>query len=311
MPPYSGPIIDAHHHLWAYGDGHHAWLDQTAPAGSEGLPMGDLAPLRRDFMVADYLALAENEGIIASVHVEAGWSGPDPEADPGAETRFLDTLDRRRVAARHVFRVDLAAADAAARIRSEAAHPRAAGLRDIVAWHPDPARSFAPGPGRMSDPGWRRGLAALAETGLVFDLMLYPHQMAEAAALAADFPALTFVLNHCGSPADRSATGMRAWREGLARLASCPNVAIKISNPVAYDHDWTEDSLRAVILDCLHAFGPQRSMFGSDAPVSGLQARFGDLVGVYRRALADHGKDVQRAFFHDTAARIYRLSGGG
>lgn len=304
MALYRGPIIDAHHHLWSYGAGHRPWIDLTAPDGGEGLPMGDLAPLRRDFLVEDYLEASRDEGICATVHVEAGWVG----GPPGAETAFLDRLDRSLVAARHVFRVDLAAATAAALIQSEAQHPRAAGLRDIVAWHPDPARSFAAAPGRMSDPDWRRGLAALAETGLVFDLMLYPHQMAEAGRLVADFPGLTFVLNHCGSPADRSAAGMTLWREGLARLADHPNLTIKISNPVAYDHDWTEDSLRDVILTCFTAFGPDRAMFGSDAPVSGLQAPFGDLLGVYRRVLADFGPEVQRAFFHDTAARIYRLA---
>jgi predicted TIM-barrel fold metal-dependent hydrolase len=102
---------------------------------------------------------------------------------------------------------------------------------------------------------------------------------------------------------------MRAWRTGLALLAARPNVLIKISNPVAYDHDWTQESLASVILACLDTFGPERSMFGSDAPVSGLQAPFGRLLGVYRAVLADRPEAAQRAFFHDTAARTYRLEG--
>ena len=306
MAPYRGPVIDAHHHLWDYGMGRHGWLDKQPGPDEEGLPMGDLAPLRRAFVVEDYLALAEGEDIVATVHMEGGWAG----GRPGAETAWLDTLDRSVVAARHVFHVALDDADAPARVRAEARHPRAAGLRDIVAWHPDPTRAFAARPHRMADPAWRRGLAALADARLPFDLMLYPHQMDEAADLAQDFPAMTFVLNHCGSPADRSEVGMALWRDGLARLAACPNVAIKISNPVAYDHDWTEESLAAVILACFEAFGPERSMFGSDAPVSGLQAPFGRLLGIYRSILADRPEAAQRAFFHDTAAGIYRLGEG-
>jgi predicted TIM-barrel fold metal-dependent hydrolase len=305
MTYYSGPVIDAHHHLWAYGMGRHGWLDKQPGPDDEGLPMGDLASLRRDFVVEDYLAQAEGEGIVATVHVEGGWAG----GPPGEESDWLDTLDRRIVASRHIFHVALDDPDALAQVAAEARHPHAAGLRDIVAWHPDPTRSFASRPHRMSDPGWRKGLAALAAAKLPFDLMLYPHQMEEAALLAGDFPGMTFVLNHCGSPADRSESGMALWREGLSRLAAKPNVTIKISNPVAYDHDWTEESLAAVILHCFEAFGPERAMFGSDTPVSGLQASFGRLLGVYRKILADRPRSAQRAFFHDTAARIYRLEG--
>lgn len=305
MTCYDGPIVDAHHHLWAYGMGKHGWLDRQADAGEEGLPMGSLAPLRRDFLVEKYLADAKGFNIVASIHVEAGWS----DDTGGEESAWLDTLDRRIVAARHIFHVPFDAPDAAARIEQEARHPRAAGLRDIVAWHPDPARSFASRPHRMADPAWRRGLAALGAAGLPFDLMLYPHQMQEAAQLASDFPDMIFVLNHCGSPADRSETGMQAWRAGLALVANCPNTVIKISNPVAYDHDWTQESLSSVIRYCFETFGAERSMFGSDAPVSGLQARFGRLLDVYRIALGDRPEAAQRAFFHDTAARIYRLKG--
>lgn len=303
MALYRGPIIDAHHHLWAYGMGKHGWLDKQPEPGEAGLPMGDLSGLRRDFLVENYLAQARGENIVATVHIEGGWSNDAG----GEESAWLDTLDRSPVAARHVFRVPLDAPDAAARIGSEARHPRAAGLRDIVAWHPDPARSFAARPNRMSDPVWRRGLAALTAAGLPFDLMLYPHQMDEAAQLARDFEATTFILNHCGSPADRSEEGMRTWRAGLVLLAACPNVLIKISNPVAYDHDWTEESLASVILYCFDTFGPERSMFGSDTPVSGLQAPFSRLLGIYRKLLADRPETAQRAFFHDTAARTYRL----
>jgi predicted TIM-barrel fold metal-dependent hydrolase len=303
MPFYRGPVIDAHHHLWSYGLGRYGWLERQPGPGEEGLPMGDLTPLRRDFVVEDYLAMAEGENIVATVHIEGGWSG----GAPGAETAWLDTLDRSRVAARHVFHVALDDPDAVSLVAAEARHPRAVGLRDIVAWHPDPTRAFAPRPHRMADPAWRKGLAALGAAGLPFDLMLYPHQMDEAADLAASFPDMTFVLNHCGSPVDRSEGGMAAWRSGILSLAACPNVAIKISNPVAYDHQWTQESLAAVILHCLDAFGAERSMFGSDAPVSGLQAPFGRLLDVYRAILPDRAEGAQRAFFHDTAARIYRL----
>ena len=69
--------------------------------------------------------------------------------------------------------------------------------------------------------------------------MVFPNQLAEAARLARDFPNQAFVLEHGGSPIDRDEAGLERWRAGIAALAERPNVAIKISDLVAYDHDWT------------------------------------------------------------------------
>ena len=49
-----------------------------------------------------------------------------------------------------------------------------------------------------------------------------------------------------GSPADRSPEGMALWRQGLQALGRADNVLVKISDLVAYDNDWSLDSLRPV-----------------------------------------------------------------
>src|SRR5262245_53410846 len=94
--PYSGPVIDPHHHLWDLSLGRYPWLDPKA-ASSGGL--GDLAPLRRNYLPADYLRDAAEHNVVATVHVEAGWTGDDGLG----ETHWLETLARRgNVAARYV-----------------------------------------------------------------------------------------------------------------------------------------------------------------------------------------------------------------
>jgi len=159
----------------------------------------------------------------------------------------------------------------------------------------------------MDDPAWRRGLARLAGHGLSFDLMLYPGQMADALRLVRDFPGQTFILNHCGSPADRDPEGMARWRAGLAALGREPNVHLKISDLVAYDHHWTPGSLRDVVLACLDAFGPARSLFASDFPVAGLHASFDQVWDGFKAITADLTPAEQRALFHDNARRLYRV----
>ncbi|MGO4124535.1 amidohydrolase [Inquilinus sp. YAF38] len=297
---YDGPIIDAHHHLWDLSMDRHPWL---RPAQGE-MVFGDNARLRRNYLPADYRTDAKNQPVVATVHIEASW---DP-ADPVAETEWLETLDKAdSTASRYVAHVPLELSDAAALLEQQAAFPRVVGIRDILSWHPDPARSFVARPDRMDDPSWRRGLALLAALGLSFDLMIYPGQMADALRLVRDFPDQVFILNHCGSPADRDPEGMARWRTGLAALGREPNVHLKISDLVAYDHDWTPDSLRDVVLTCLDAFGPGRSIFASDFPVAGLHASFDQVWDGFKAFTADLTPAEQRALFHDNARRLYRL----
>lgn len=301
MPIYSGPIIDAHHHLWDLGLRRHPWLE--AAAGERG-GLGDLGPLRQDYLPQDYLRDAARHDIVATVHIEAGWRADDSIG----ETRWLETLDKTGgVAARYVAAVPLAGPEAAALIEAQAAFPRVVGVRDILSWDPDPARRFAPRDGIMDEPAWRAGLALLGRHRLAFDLMVFPRQLPDAARLAAAFPDQLFVLNHCGSPIDRDEDGMRRWREGLRLLSRHDNVAIKISDLVAYDHDWTLDSLRAVVLHCIDCFGPGRAMLASDFPVAGLHATFDEVYDSFKEITAGFSETEQRALFFGTAERIYRL----
>ena len=296
---YDGPVIDAHHHLWDLSMAKHPWLaDKAGEIGG----LGDLRKIRRNYLPADFGADSAGERVVASVHVEAGWVA----GDGLGETRWLDGLDKAGgIASRYVVRVDLASAAAPAEIEMQAANPRVCGVRDVLSWTPNPARRFAVRGDLMDDPTWRANLAQLKSHGLVFDLMVFPPQLQQAARLAADFPEQIFVLNHGGSPIDRDKEGMEVWRAGLRALADRPNVLIKVSDLVAYDPHWTLQSMTPVIGHCLDCFGPRRTMFGSDFPVAGLHASYGEVIGTLRHATADLCADEQRSIFHDTARGVY------
>ena len=299
--PYAGPVIDAHHHLWDLSMARHPWL---AAQDDGRASLGDLAPIRRDYLPEDYRRDAARHDVVASVHVEAGWA---PE-DCLGETRWLASLDRAGgVASRLVVHVPLDHPRASALVEAQAACPDVVGVRDILSYEADPARRFARRAGLMDDGAWRRGLASLARHDLVFDLMIFPSQMAEVERLVAAFPGQLFVLNHCGSPIDRDPEGLRVWRKGLARLARADNLAVKISDLVAYDHDWTPGSIAAVVRHCIDCFGPQRAMFASDFPVAGLHASFDQIFDGFREVTADLSATEQAALFHDTANRLYRV----
>ena len=129
----------------------------------------------------------------------------------------------------------------------------------------------------------------------------------DAARLAHDFPGLRIVINHAGSPVDRGPADLQRWRAGLERLAQEPNAWIKISDLAAYDHNWTVDSYRPIVLAVIAAFGVERCMFGSDFPVAGLHGGFAAHFDAFRTIVADLPEAAQRSLFHDNAAAFYRL----
>ena len=211
------------------------------------------------------------------------------------------------VAQRYVAHVPLASPQAAALIEAQASFGRVVGIRDILSWSEDPMRRFAQRGDLMRDPIWRADLGLLARHDLVFDLMVYANQLGEAARLARDFPDQPFVLEHGGSPIDRDAKALRRWREGLAASAQSPNVAIKISDLVGYDHDWTLDSLRAVVCTASTASDPRGRCSAATSRSRACMRRLMTCTARSRRLSQGFLESEQRALFLDNAKRIYRV----
>lgn len=299
---YEGPVIDPHHHLWDYGMGKHRWL---MPSEDAVEALGGLESLRRDYLVADYLRDSAGHNVVGTVHIEALWQ----EDDALGETSWLEGLDKSQgVALRYVARAPLGAQQARDVIARQAAVKRVVGIRGILSHHPnEPQKSFIKRPDLGYDKDWRRDVGYVGDAGLHLELMAYPYQAQAVFELAHAFPKLQIIVNHCASPIDRDEAGMARWRDGLTLLASRPNIALKISNPGAYDPQWTPESIQAVVHDCLNAFGVGRSMFGTDFPVAALQMSFDEIYTNFKQAVAHLPQGDQRALFHDNAARFYKF----
>ena len=293
-------IVDAHHHLWdpvtnASGIGY-AWLrDIGAPK-----PFGDPTPIQRDYLAPEYLAETAHE-IAGSVHVQCDGAIPDPVA----ETAWLEGVAQRHgVPGAIVGFVDLSDPDAPDVVaRHRAASPRFRGVRQIIArTEGRPDISFAPRE-LLDDPTWRRNYARLAASGLSFDLQLHPAQMARAAAFVAEHPGVPVVIDHAGSPHDRSSSGMREWRDGMAALAALPHVHCKISGLGMFASDWFDGGMEPVIDGVVELFGPERTMWGSNFPVDSL---FGGMDRAIDAVAARLDGDAANAVFAGTAREFYR-----
>jgi predicted TIM-barrel fold metal-dependent hydrolase len=278
-------IVDAHHHLWDLSVRDQDWI-----SGDE------LAPLRRDFLLDEYAALAQSANVSASVVVQ---TVTVPEETP----ELLALAANSTLVAGVVGWTDLTSPDVAERLRALAAQPGAdklVGIRHQVQSEPDPRW--------LTRPEAIRGLAAIAEAGLVYDLVITPGQLTAAADAAEALPDLVFILDHLGKPPIASRV-LEPWRSALKRLAALPNTVCKLSGAVteADWHRWKLADLRPYAETVLEAFGPDRLMFGSDWPVCTLAAEYADVLDAAVDLTAMLSPDERTAVFAGTATRVYGL----
>ncbi|MGW0886183.1 amidohydrolase family protein [Streptomyces sp. NPDC002671] len=278
------PIVDAHHHVWDLAVRDQPWITGAA-----------LAPLRRSFSLDDLRPAAEAAGVTATVLVQTITVAEEtPE--------FLTLANGDPLVAGVVGWTDLTApgiADTLARLRELPGGDRLVGIRHQVQEEPDPDW--------LLRPDVRRGLLAVAEAGLVYDLVVQPHQLSAAIGAAAGLTGLTFVLDHLGKP-PIAAGVLEQWADRIRRLAALPNTVAKLSGLLteAAPGAGVED-LRPYVDTALEAFGPHRLMVGSDWPVSTLAAGYQQVVDTTKDLLAGLSAGEQAAVLSRTATRIYAL----
>jgi predicted TIM-barrel fold metal-dependent hydrolase len=296
-------VIDAHHHLCHLSAASYPWLEGPRVVRYHG----DDLPLRRDYLIDDYLADAAGlqplgARLAGSVHVENG------AADPLWESRWIDTvIARNDLPSVQVVKVDLASPTVRTQLTAHAALPSVRGVRDILNWHPDPVFTHRDRADLITDPAWLAGLAALGEFGFSFDLQVFPGQLEQAAALAADHGDIPIVLDHAGMPIERDASALKRWKHDLTAVAAKPNTTVKISALGTSDHNWTIDSIRRIVLDTIDVFGPFRCMFASNFPVDGLYSTFGDLFEAFDKITIGFDRSERADLFAGTAQRFYRV----
>ena len=296
-------LVDTHVHVWRLAD--LQWLS------GEPMPriFGPYEPLRRDYPIGEYVADAIPAGVTAAVYVQPNW----PLERSVEEVEWVQRLhDEYGWPHAIVGSADMFAPQAAAVFeRKLAISPQLRGARVQLHWHRDERLRFAAAPDRMNDPVFRRNVALLGELGLLFELQVFPGQMADAEALVAETPQTTFVVVHAGMLESARPEHVDPWREGLALLARRPNVALKLSGQGTFVHRLDERLIALVASTALELFGSGRCMFGSNFPIESLWTDYSSLVRAWTRVLADHDEATRRAVLGETARRIYSLPRAG
>jgi predicted TIM-barrel fold metal-dependent hydrolase len=264
---------------------------------------GNYAPLRRNYLPADYRADTRRFDIRATVYVEAEW---DP-GDPIGETRWVHEIAAREGLPNAVVaQAWLDREDVAEVLAKQAAFPLVRSVRHKPRAAPSAAEARRGEPGSMDCTIWRAGFAHLERYGLHFDLQTPWWHFEAAAALARDFPGTLIIINHTGLPADRSREGIAAWRSALERMAREANTRLKISGLGVPGKGWTVALNEQVVREAISIFGATRSMFASNFPVDSLVATFDEIFDGFDAITADLDAFDRRRLFHDTAVEVYR-----
>jgi predicted TIM-barrel fold metal-dependent hydrolase len=174
-------------------------------------------------------------------------------------------------------------------------------LRHLVQGEPDPEW--------LQQPSVERGLRAVQDRDLAYDVLIRSHQFPQAIRLAQRFPDLPLVLDHAGKP-PIGQPAFYDWVREVRVLAGHHQVRCKVSGLIteADHHAWTLDDIRPVWDVLLTAFGPERLMFGSDWPVCVLAGGWTRWAAAVEQLLDDCSEHERQAVLCDTATDFYRLT---
>jgi predicted TIM-barrel fold metal-dependent hydrolase len=294
-------VVDSHHHIWRMAD--LPWLQGPMVPRI----FGPYEAVRRDYLVDEYVRDVTAEGVDAAVYVQPNWALDrvvdevrwvqgvhDATGWPHAVVGSADLFDP---GAGEVFQQQIAVS------------PLLRGTRLQLHWHENERFRYASGPARMNDPVFRSNIGLLADLGWLFELQVFPPQMADAARLVSDFPGTTFVLVHAGMLESAGQRHVAPWRSGLELLAPLPNVMVKLSGIGTFVHRVDEELIRLVTTTTVGMFGSERCMFGSNFPIESIWSDFHTFMQAWLRVAADLPVEARRDVLGRTARRVYSLPG--
>lgn len=273
--------IDAHHHLWRYTPQEYGWINEQ------------MGVLRRDFLSEDLKPLLDRAGLGGAVLVQARQTLEETEwmLQQAEEASWIRAV---------VGWAPIATPEFPEMLERLGKKPKLKGLRHLIQDEPDDAF--------ILDPAFNRGMRALRDSGLVYDIMVLVRQLGPTLSFVDMHPDQPFVLDHCAKPVIRK-NEREPWAGYMRELARRPNLVCKISG-LATEGDWqqwTPAALEPYWQVVLEAFGPSRLLFASDWPVSLLATSYQRWVDTVAEWTAPLSASERDAIWGGNAVRVYSL----
>lgn len=272
--------IDSHNHFWQYDPIRDAWIDDSMSA------------IRQDFLAKDLLPLLQKNRLDGCIAVQADQSE--------TETQFLLDLAKDHSFIKGVVGwVDLLANNVEDRITFFAQNQKLKGIRHILQAE---ANDF------MLKDEFQMGIARLNMFDLVYDILIYPQQIANSVKLVEKFSSQIFVLDHLAKPPIKNQQ-INSWKKDMETLAKYPNVYCKVSGLVT-EADWVNWQYEDFVpyLDVVfNAFGIDRVLFGSDWPVCLLAADYEEVTNIIEKYIAQFSEEEMLKIMGLNAIEVYKL----
>ena len=274
-------IIDTHHHYWNYNTTEFGWIDD------------EMAVIRRNFLPADLKETINKAGVDGVITVQA--------------RQYIEETDwLLRLASQNDFMfgvigwVPLVKSDIIQILERYSANSLLKGVRHVVQGETDP--DF------LQRDDFNNGISLLKEYNLVYDILIFEHQLPNAIRFVDRHPNQKFVLDHIAKPRIK-VNEMKPWAENLKEIGKRENVSCKISGMVteADFKNWTESQLQPYFDVVLEAFRPERLLFGSDWPVCLVATEYTGWLGLVKKVLSQLSKNEQNMIFYRNAQQVYKI----
>lgn len=275
--------IDSHHHFWNYSAEEYGWIDDGMDTLKADYAPTDLKP---------QLDAADIDGVIS---VQA-------RTDEKENRFLLDYAKNNDWILGVVGWIDLNRPDIGDALAKYAEEKKLVAMRHVLQGEADDRYCLRE--------DFNRGIAALHDHGLVYDILIFQNQLAAIPEFVDRHPGLTFVVDHVAKPVIAGPTPDKIWLDGMSAVAERDSVFCKISGmvtEVADGIDATPELMRPYFDHVLKIFGPDRLMFGSDWPVCRLRSEYADWVATVREWIAELSADEQAKILGNTACRAYQL----
>lgn len=275
--------IDSHHHFWTYSAEEYGWIGD------------DMDVLKRDFGPTDLKPQLDAAGIDGVISVQA--------RTDEKETRFLlDYAAHNAWILGVVGWIDLSRPDIGDALAIYATEKKLVGMRHVLQGERDDRYCLRP--------DFNRGIAALHDHGLTYDILIKQHQLPAIPEFVDRHPGLTFVIDHIAKPVIAGPTPDKIWLDGMKAVAERPNVFCKVSGmvtEVADGLDASPDLMQPYFDHVLQQFGTDRLMFGSDWPVCRLRTEYADWLSTVGGWIAELSADERSAILGKNAALAYQI----
>ena len=273
--------IDTHQHFWKYSKEEYPWIGDGMEVRAQDRLPADLGPLLKD------------NGIDGTIAAQARQVLEETEA-------LLAMADEYDFIRGVVGWADLRSPNVEAQLEQFKDRTKLVGVRHVVQDEPD--EKFV-----LRD-DFMRGIGKLKAYGLVYDILIFPHQLESSIELVKRFPEQVFILDHIAKPNIKDKQ-MSPWESDIKKLASFENVSCKISGMVTEADwlNWSAEDFKPYMEVVLEAFGTERLTIGSDWPVCTLAGEYGSVVSIAADFIAQLSDHEQKAIWEDNPKRIYGL----